>query len=356
MDCQNNQIASGNTQLLLPINGGENAPVPVPEALPDVQLIAQRHQQRPTVQAVQSIAQDLESATPAVALFISAAIADNTRRAYQQDLRDFLLWGGSVPCTPEVMAAYIADRAQTLSTQTITRRVVGIGRAHVSQGLADPTKSDLVRTVLRGVRRVKGTAQRQAAPLLKADVLTMMTRMSGLKGHRDRALILLGFAAALRRSELAALDYADIEFVREGLVVYLRRSKTDQEGEGRKIGVPWGRTSACPVKAVETWLEASKITSGPIFRAINRGGGVGQTQLTAQSIALILKGYANGIGLNPANISGHSLRSGLVTSAIQAGVAVHKIQQQTGHRSVEMLSRYIRDAGLFDSNASGAVL
>jgi integrase len=234
--------------------------------------------------------------------------------------------------------------------------VVGIGRAHVSQGFTDPAKTDLVRTVLRGVRRVKGSAQRQASPILKADVLTMMTYMDGIKGQRDRALILLGFAGALRRSELAALDFADIEFVREGLVIHLRRSKTDQLGEGRKIGVPLGRTSACPVKAVEKWLEVSKISSGPVFRAINRGGGVGQSQLSGQSVALILKEYAKAIGMNSANISGHSLRSGLVTSAIQAGVAVHKIQQQTGHRSVEMLARYIRDAGLFDSNASGAVL
>jgi integrase len=287
---------------------------------------------------------------------LNAAIADNTRLAYQQDLRDFLLWGGVLPCTPDVLSAYIADRAQSLAAHTITRRVVGIGRAHVSQGYTDPAKTDLVRTVLRGVRRVKGSAQRQAAPLLKADVLTIMAQMHGIKGDRDRALILLGFAGALRRSELAALDFADIEFVREGLVIHLRRSKTDQLGEGRKIGVPLGRTSACPVKAVEKWLEVSKITSGPVFRAINRGGGVGQSQLSAQSVALILKDYAKAVGLNPANISGHSLRSGLVTSAIQAGVAVHKIQQQTGHRSVEMLARYIRDAGLFDSNASGAVL
>lgn len=358
MDCRNNQISSGNTQLLLPIKVGENAVSDV--SLVVCQLDANMVDQLPLQvypdQRLQSISVPIQPTSLAVAQYVNAAIADNTRRAYQQDLRDFLLWGGVVPCTPEVMAAYIADRALILSTQTITRRVVGIGRAHVSQGLADPSKTDLVRTVLRGVRRVKGTAQRQAAPLLKADVLTMMTRMSGLKGHRDGALILLGFAAALRRSELAALDYADIEFVREGLVVYLRRSKTDQEGVGRKIGVPWGRTSACPVKAVEKWFEASQITSGPVFRAINRGGGIGESQLSAQSVALILKGYAKGIGLNPVNISGHSLRSGLVTSAIQAGVAVHKIMQQTGHHSVEMLSRYIRDAGLFDSNASGAVL
>jgi integrase len=356
LNFQNHQIGIENAQLSLVKGAQEKEAVVNVAASPGVQLIAQNSLQSPSTNVVQSVAQDLGSPTPSVARFLNAAIAENTRLAYQQDLRDFLLLGGVVPCTPDILSAYIADRAQSLAAYTIIRRVVGIGRAHVSQGFTDPAKTDLVRTVLRGVRRVKGSAQRQASPLLKADVLTMMTYMDGIKGQRDRALILLGFAGALRRSELAALDFGDIEFVREGLVIHLRRSKTDQLGEGRKIGVPLGRTSACPVKAVEKWLEVSKISGGPVFRAINRGGGVGQSQLSAQSIALILKDYAKAVGLNPANISGHSLRSGLVTSAIQAGVAVHKIQQQTGHRSVEMLARYIRDAGLFDSNASGAVL
>ncbi len=308
------------------------------------------------VTPVQSIAQGAPVGSSAVGQYLNAAIADNTRRAYQQDLWDFLSWGGVVPCSPESLAEYIAARAETASAHTITRRVVGIGRAHVSQGFADPAKTDLVRTVLRGVRRVKGAAQRQVSPLLKSDVLAITEKMDGLRGVRDRALILLGFAAALRRSELAALDCADIEFVREGMVVHLRRSKTDQIAEGRKIGIPWGRTSACPVKAVENWLQLARIESGPVFRPVNRAGVVGCNQLHAQSIALIVKDHAKSVGLNPADISGHSLRSGLVTSAIQAGVPVHKIQQQTGHRSVEMLARYIRDAGLFDSNASGAVL
>jgi integrase len=302
---------------------------------------------------VQSIAQNVAAGASSVGQYLNAAIADNTRRAYQQDLRDFLKWGGMLPCTPETLAEYIAARAETASAHTITRRIVGIGRAHVSQGYADPAKTDLVRTVLR---RVKGAAQRQVSPLLKSDVLAITGKMRGVRGVRDRALVLLGFAAALRRSELAALGFADIEFVREGLVVHLRRSKTDQNAEGRKIGVPWGRTSACPVKAVEGWLQLAHIESGPVFRSVNRAGVVGCNQLHAQSIALILKAYAKAVGLNPDNISGHSLRSGLVTSAIQAGVPVHKIQQQTGHRSVEMLARYIRDAGLFESNASGAVL
>lgn len=287
--------------------------------------------------------------------FIAAALADNTRRAYQGDLADFLQWGGAVPCSPETLAAYIADRAETLSPHTITRRVVGISRAHVSQGLADPAKNDLVRTVLRGVRRKNGMAQRQVAPLLKQDLLTLLPLMHGTKGIRDRALILLGFAAALRRSELVALDVHDLQFVNEGLIVHLRRSKTDQDGEGRKIAVPYGRTSACPVKAVRHWLDHAPITDGAIFRSVSKGGDVGD-RLTGQSVASILKSYAKAAGLQAADISGHSLRSGLVTSAAQIGVATHKIQQQTGHRSMEMLNRYIRDANLFENNAAGLLL
>ncbi|MGA7178147.1 MAG: site-specific integrase [Thiobacillaceae bacterium] len=294
--------------------------------------------------------------TPQVAAYISASLADNTRKAYRQDLADFLRWGGSLPCTPETLAAYIAEQTLSLSPYTITRRIVGISRAHVSQGLADPAKTDLVRTVLRGVRKKHGKPQRQVVPLLKQDLLSILPLMQGTKGIRDRALILLGFAGALRRSELVALDRQDLQFVKEGVTIHLRRSKTDQQGQGRNIAVPYGRTSACPVKAVQSWLEHSGITAGPIFRSVNKGGLVQTSRLTTQSVALILKAYAHAAGLNPEEISGHSLRSGLVTSAAQIGVAAHKIQQQTGHRSADMLHRYIRDANLFENNAAGLLL
>jgi len=292
----------------------------------------------------------------AVATYLNAAIADNTRRAYRQDLKDFRRWGGVVPATAEMLAAFVADRAATLSPHSLTRRVVGISRAHTSQGLPDPSKNDLVRTVLRGVRRKNGKPQRQAAPLLKADLLSILPLMTGTSGLRDRALILLGFGAALRRSELVGLDVQDLEFVREGVVIILRRSKTDQEGQGRKIAVPYGRSVACPVKAVRAWLDAAPITSGPVFRPVGKSGAIGPDRLTAQSVALIVKKYAEAAGLPAATFSGHSLRSGLVTSAAQAGVAVHQIMAQTGHRSVDMVNRYIRDANLFEGNAAAMVL
>jgi integrase len=283
--------------------------------------------------------------------YITAALADNTRQAYKGDLQDFVLWGGVLPTTPEMLAAYIAARAEIHSPITISRRVTGIARAHTSQGLPDPTKTELVRVVMRGVRRTHGKPQRQAAPLLKQDLLSLLPLMIGTKGIRDRALILLGFAAALRRSELVALDYTDLQFVSDGLIVYLRRSKTDQSGEGRKIAVPNGRTNACPVKAVQLWLEHGQIASGPIFKSVNKSGVIGN-RLTAQSVALVVKHYARAAGLTESDFSGHSLRSGLVTSAAMAGVAVHKIMAQTGHRSMEMVNKYIRDASLFDNNAA----
>lgn len=288
--------------------------------------------------------------------YIVAALADNSRRAYLGDLQDFVQFGGSVPSTPQTLAAYIAARAEIHSPHTITRRVVGISRAHTSQGLPDPAKTDLVRVVLRGVRRTHGKPQRQAAPLLKQDLLSLLPLMTGTKGIRDRALILLGFAAALRRSEVVALDYTDLQFVSEGLVVSLRKSKTDQEGEGRKIAVPTGRTSVCAVKAVQHWLEHAEIRSGAIFKSVSRGGSVNAKRLTAQSVSLVIKHYAQAAGLPASDFSGHSLRSGLVTSAAQAGASMAKLKEQTGHKSDAMLYRYIRAGNQFVGNAAGFVL
>lgn len=306
---------------------------------------------QPCTKSVQEV-QAVTALPDSIKQYVSAAIADSTRKAYQTDLADFMQWGGAVPATPETIAAYLADRADTLSPITLARRLVALGRAHASQGMPDPTKADLVRTVLRGVKRKNGTAQRQVVPVLKADLLAMLPLMTGTKGLRDKALLTLGFSGAFRRSELVALDVTAISFVQEGLVVYLRKSKTDQEAVGRKIGVPFGRTAACPVKALQQWLDHGQISAGPIFTSVKKSGALGG-RLSAHAMALIVKQYAQAIGLDADNVSGHSLRSGLVTSAAQAGIAMHKIQQQTGHRGLEMLHRYIRDANLFTDNAGG---
>lgn len=291
-----------------------------------------------------------------VSKYIKAAMADNTRRGYQSDLNHFRSWGGSIPSTPEIVSHYLAVHAEILSPATLGRRVVSITRAHTSLGLHSPCKSDLVKTTLRGIKRTIGTKQRQAQPVLKNDLIRMVHGLTGIKGTRDKALLLIGFAGAFRRSELVALQVSDIEFVEQGLVVSISRSKTDQNGESRKIAIPHGRGTVCPVHALQSWLEVASIRSGAIFRPVSRHGLIQDSTLSGQVVAVIVKDRVRILGLDPNKFSGHSLRAGLVTSAAQAGVSNYKIKQQTGHRSDAMLNRYIRDANIFVDNVAGALL
>jgi len=184
----------------------------------------------------------------------------------------------------------------------------------------------------------------------------MVRGLSGIKGTRDKALLLIGFAGAFRRSELVALTVEDVEHVKQGIVIHLRRSKTDQAGEGRKIAIPYARGAVCPVHALQEWLQISGITSGLIFRGVTRHGHISEFGLSPQSVALVVKERAAAVGLDATQYAGHSLRAGLVTSAAQAGISSWKIRQQTGHKSETMLLRYIRDASIFIDNAAGGVL
>lgn len=303
--------------------------------LADLQLIAQNKQ---------------------VAQFVRASISDSTRKSYQSDLAHFLQSGGAIPSSPEFVAQYLADNAKTLSAYTLARRLVAIGRAHTSQQLPNPTSADIVKATLRGIRRTYGAKQRQVEPLVKNLIQDIVKDLDGVKGSRDRALLLIGFAGAFRRSELVALQVSDIEFVEQGLIINLRHSKTDQEGLGRKIAVPLARGNLCAVHALKSWLELAAIDSGAIFRGVNRHGFISDKQLSTEAVAIIVKERVGALGLNACNFSGHSLRAGLVTSAAQAGVSAWKIKQQTGHKSDAMLNRYIRDANIFVDNAAGAVL
>jgi len=281
---------------------------------------------------------------------------ESTRRAYRSDLDHFLAWGGSVPCNPQHVAAYLALHAESLKASTLRRRVVAIGLAHTAQGFENPCQAEIVRVTLRGIGRVHGIAQSQVAPAVREDILAMVRGLTGIKGIRDSALLLLGFAAAFRRSELVGLNISDLEFVDRGLIVHLRRSKTDQEGLGRKVAIPFGRGSVCAVRAVKDWLLASGIIVGPLFRPISRHGQIAEARLSGHAVAEIVKARAAAAGLNAALYSGHSLRAGLITSAAMLGVSIWKIKAQSGHRTDAMVARYVRDADLFVNNAAGAVL
>jgi site-specific recombinase XerD len=286
--------------------------------------------------------------------------AENTLRGYRADWRDFYLWcerngATALPASPEAVAAYIADCAGRLKCGSIQRRLNAIAEAHKAMGLDSPTSSGMVRNTFKGIRRAVGTAATQKAPALTEDIRAMVAATDeGLIGHRDRALILLGFAGAFRRSELIGLEVTDLSFTRDGLTITLRRSKTDQEGQGRKIGLPYGSNpETCPVRVVQAWLEFAYVTVGPVFRSINRHGQVQAGGLSSIDVARIVKKLAERAGLDPAKYAGHSLRAGHATSAARAGASERSIMNQTGHKSVQMVRRYIREGSLFRENSAG---
>lgn len=294
--------------------------------------------------------------TTNVAEYLQAALASSTQKAYLSDIKHFMRWGGVIPSSPEQVAEYLATQAKQLSIATLNRRVIAISKAHTLQNFISPTSTDLVKATLKGIKRINGCAQRQVLPALKQDIQAMVKGMTGVKGMRDRALLLTGFAGAFRRSELVALQITDLQFVNEGVLIQIRRSKTDQLGLGRSIAIPYAKSRLCPVRALLTWLKVAAITEGYLFRRVDRHCNILAAGITGQSVAMIVKERASVAGLDAAQYSGHSLRAGLATSAAKAGVSGWKIRQQTGHKSDAMLSRYIRDANIFADNAAGRVL
>lgn len=256
-----------------------------------------------------------------------------------------------------MIAEYLAAHAGKLAVATLERRIATIAKAHTSRGLVSPTRSDLVRMTMRGIRRTHGSAQRRVAPILKDDLVAMVEEMGdGLKDLRDRALLLVGFAGGFRRSELVAINATDLEHVPEGVVVDLRRSKTDQEGKGRKVAIPYAKGVVCPVLSLDAWLSVAQINEGPLFRGVDRHGRVSERALSPEAVAHVVKERCAAVGLDPRSYSGHSLRAGLVTSAAYADVPVWRIKEQTGHASDGMVERYIRGNGPFTDNPVCAFL
>lgn len=292
--------------------------------------------------------------------YVGESISANTKKAYQSDYRQFENWckasgAKSLPATPAIAAEYFSDMAKSgAKASTISRRRAAIRLAHVSAGHADVTANVLVQATLKGIKRSLGTAPDKKSPVLTNDVKAMLgTLDDSVKGLRDRALLLIGFTAGMRRSELVGIDVEHIEECAEGIRLLIPRSKTDQEGAGRVIGIARGSNpSTCPVRALNAYLTAAVITEGSIFRSVNRHGQIGG-RLTAQSVALVVKACASAAGLNPDNYSGHSLRAGLVTQAAIAGVTAENIMRQTGHKSHDTVMGYIRIANVFSDNASG---
>ena len=304
---------------------------------------------------------ELASATASASAYAAAEKSDNTRRAYRSAAAQFVAYCSRVgrqplPASAGTVADYLAHCADSgLKVSTIRLHAAAISHAHKLAGEASPLQVEAVKAVMRGVRRTLGVAPKQKAPAT-ADLVAKMVRKlpDTLAGKRDRALILLGFAAALRRSELVSLRVEDIERTSKGVFVRLAKSKTDQEGHGSAIAVPNG-SKLKPIEALDAWLAAAAIAEGSIFRRVLRGGHVGKV-LTGHAVAKIVKLSARSAKLDAASFGAHSLRSGFVTSALDAGEDLLKVMDVTRHRRTDTLKIYDKRAKGFAGHAGKSFL
>ena len=289
--------------------------------------------------------------------------ANNTVRAYKSDFDDFGLFCAqngfkSLPSDPKVVSLYLTYLStKDVKMSTLKRRLVSIGVIHKLKGHYLDTKHPSIIENIMGIKRRKGSIQKGKKPLLINNLRILINvidkeKNEEIKKLRDRSIILIGFSGGFRRNEIVSLDYDDLEFVQEGLKISLKKSKTDQFGEGSVKGLPYFENSKyCPVISIKKWIEISKISSGAIFRRFIKGSKLSHNRLTDQSVALLIKHYLKLAGIESKNYSGHSLRSGFATSAAESGAEERSIMAMTGHKSTEMVRRYIKEANLFKNNA-----
>lgn len=291
--------------------------------------------------------------------YAQASTSDSTKAAYQSDWQHFEAWATSqgleaLPAEPMTICAYLGFLADSFKISTIRRRMVAISRIHETQGYTSPTKNPVVRSVLEGMSRKIGTKQEKKKPINTAQIKSWVDSLEDtLQDTRDKAVILFGFAGAFRRSEIAALDVEDIEFSPQGMVVTVRKSKTDQTGEGEQVAIPYGKhPQTCPVLALQKWLDSAGIKSGPVFRSFWKSGKVREGKISPKAIALIVKRMVTDLGLNPLDYAGHSLRAGHVTQAIENGAEPLITMEQTRHKSEVVFRGYVRRGNLFTKNSA----
>tara|TARA_B100002051_G_scaffold271767_1_gene307128 strand:+ start:401 stop:1354 length:954 start_codon:yes stop_codon:yes gene_type:complete len=288
--------------------------------------------------------------------------SNNTLRAYKSDFKDFVTFCSkhglkSIPTEPKIVAIYLTHLSKTSKISTLRRRLVSISMVHKIKGYYLDTKHPVIIENLLGIKRVKGSIQRGKKPLLISDLKAMINviheqKIDEIIKLRDISIVLIGFGGGFRRSELISIDFEDLEFVSEGLKITLKKSKTDQYGEGMIKGIPYFENeNYCPVNNLKNWLSISKIKSGAIFRRFTKGANLSNDRLTDQTVVLLIKKYLKIADIENTNYSGHSLRSGFATVAAESGADERSIMAMTGHKTTQMVRRYIKEANIFKNNA-----
>ena len=306
---------------------------------------------------------DIKALQEETLLNLQNSKANNTVRAYRSDFNDFGFFCAqngfkSLPSNPKIVSLYLTHLStKDAKMSTLKRRLVSIGVIHKLKGYYLDTKHPSIIENIMGIKRRKGSFQKAKKPILINSLKLIINAIDQqnkqeIKRFRDRTIILIGFSGGFRRNEIVSLNYDDLDFVPEGLKINIKRSKTDQFGEGFTKALPYFNSSQyCPVISLKNWLDISKITSGPVFRRFLKGSKLSENRLTDQTVAILIKKYLNLAGINSKNYSGHSLRSGFATSAAESGVEERNIMAMTGHKSTEMVRRYIKEANLFKNNA-----
>ena len=306
---------------------------------------------------------DIKALQEETLLNLKSSKANNTVRAYKSDFNDFGLFCAqngfkSLPSEPKIVSLYLTHLStRDIKMSTLKRRLVSIGVIHKLKGHYLDTKHPIIIENIMGIKRRKGSFQKGKKPLLINNLKLIINVIDeyneeDIKKFRDRSIILMGFCGGFRRNEIVSIDYDDLDFVTEGLKINLKRSKTDQFGEGSVKGLPYfDNAQYCPVLSLKNWIEISNINSGPLFRRFSKGSKLSNNRLTDQTVALLIKKYLQLAGIDNRNYSGHSLRSGFATSAAESGAEERVIMAMTGHKSTEMVRRYIKDANLFKNNA-----
>ena len=310
-----------------------------------------------------NIITDIKALQEETLLNLQSSKAKNTVRAYKSDFRDFGLFCAqngfkSLPSEPKIVSLYLTYLStKEAKMSTLKRRLVSIGVIHRLKGYYLDTKHPSIIENIMGIKRRKGSIQKGKKPILISYLKKLIDvideqKNEDIKKLRDRSIILIGFSGGFRRNEIVSLDYDDLDFVEEGLKIQIRRSKTDQFGEGLVKALPYFDNSKyCPVISLKNWIEISRINSGPLFKRFLKGSKLSENRLTDQTVALLIKEYLRLAGIDNKNYSGHSLRSGFATSAAESGAEERSIMAMTGHKSPEMVRRYIKEANLFKNNA-----
>ena len=293
---------------------------------------------------------------------LKSSKANNTLRAYKSDFKDFGSFCAkhglnSLPSEPKIVSLYLTHLSKNSKISTLKRRLVSLSVVHKLKGHYLDTKHPIIVENLMGIKRLKGSIQKGKKPILISHLKLIINvideqKINDINKFRDKTIILIGFGGGFRRTELISIDHEDLEIVQEGLKITIKKSKTDQFGEGMIKGIPYFSNELyCPVTNLKKWLEISEIKSGPIFRRFSKGSILTEKRLTDQSVVLLIKKYLKLAGIDNNNFSGHSLRSGFATVAADSGADERSIMAMTGHKTTQMVRRYIRDANIFKNNA-----